>query len=76
MRQTASATPPGFAWLREMAARRATLSGHPPRLVKLSLGNCSSDQVLAVLLRDRALIESMFADERIGVVELVLSDPA
>lgn len=49
----------------------SSLDPHPPRLVKLSLGNCSNTQVLDALLRQQALIESAFADPLTTVVELI-----
>ncbi len=49
----------------------SSLEIEPPRLIKLSLGNCNNQQVLAALLQQRALIESAFSDPTISVVELV-----
>lgn len=49
----------------------SNLDPHPPRLIKLSLGNCSNTQVLDALLQQQALIESAFADPSISVVELI-----
>ena len=36
----------------------SSLDPDPPRLIKLSLGNCSNSQVLTALLQQQALIES------------------
>lgn len=50
----------------------SALHGHPPRLVKLSLGNCSSNAtVLDILLRQRDAIERAFADPDTSMVELI-----
>lgn len=49
----------------------SSLAIDPPRLIKLSLGNCSNSHVLNALLQHLALIESAFADPTISVVELV-----
>ena len=49
----------------------SSLDPDPPRLIKLSLGNCSNNHVLEALLAQQALIESAFADLSISVVELI-----
>jgi predicted nuclease of predicted toxin-antitoxin system len=49
----------------------ANLIGQPPRLMKLSLGNCSNEHVWSALSRQHALIESAFADPAVAMVELV-----
>jgi predicted nuclease of predicted toxin-antitoxin system len=47
------------------------LRGPPPRLIKLSLGNCDNEQVLQVLLKRREQIALQFADPAVAMVELI-----
>lgn len=47
------------------------LHGHPPRVVRLALGNSSNEQVLQMLIRQADHLERAFADPQIGLVELV-----
>ncbi len=47
------------------------LRGHPPRLIKLSLGNCRNQQVIDALLGQQALIEGAFADQSVSMVEVI-----
>ena len=51
----------------------SSLHGHPPRLIKLSLGNCTNDQVLDALVRQQPTIAAAFVDPAIAMVELVPS---
>jgi predicted nuclease of predicted toxin-antitoxin system len=48
----------------------AALRGHPPRVLKLTLGNSSSAQVLSTLLTHQTQIEDRFADASVALVEL------
>ncbi len=36
---------------------RSLLRGHPPKVIQLRLGNCSSRGILASLIKDRAIIQ-------------------
>ena len=47
------------------------LRGRPPCLVKLSVGNCSNEQVLQILLTQRLIIESRFGEPDVAMVELI-----
>lgn len=47
------------------------LLGHPPRLIKLSLGNCSNDAVVAALQAHGQRLNDAFADPAIGLLELI-----
>ena len=49
------------------------LLGPPPRLIKLSLGNCSNEQVLGTLLAQQGAIETAFADRGMAMIELIPS---
>jgi predicted nuclease of predicted toxin-antitoxin system len=51
----------------------SSLHGHPPRLIKLSLGNCTNDHVLDALVRQQPTIAAAFVDPAIAMVELVPS---
>jgi predicted nuclease of predicted toxin-antitoxin system len=48
----------------------SALRGHPPRVVKLTLGNSDNATVLAALLENKAQIDERFADPAVGLVEL------
>lgn len=47
------------------------LRGRPPCLVKLSVGNCSNEQVLQIPLTQRLTIESRFGEPDVAMVELI-----
>ena len=47
----------------------SALRGHPPRVIKLTLGNSDNDRVLAVLLMNSQQIEERFADDALALVE-------
>lgn len=49
----------------------SSLRGHPPRLIKLSLGNCRNQQIVDALLRQHAVIEGAFADQSVSMVEVI-----
>jgi predicted nuclease of predicted toxin-antitoxin system len=49
------------------------LRGHPPRVVKLTLGNADNAHVLSTLLNNAAQIEERFADAAVALVELASS---
>lgn len=49
----------------------STLRGRPPCLIKLSLGNCSNQQVLQSLLGQQARIEAELANAEVSMVELI-----
>jgi predicted nuclease of predicted toxin-antitoxin system len=46
------------------------LFGPPPKVVWVRLGNCSTDQVLAVLLAERGRLAAFDADEDAGLLVL------
>lgn len=46
------------------------LHGHPPRLIRLRMGNCSNQAVLDALSNGAAKIEQTFGDSDIGSVDL------
>ena len=48
----------------------ANLRGYPPKLIRLSLGNCSNDRVLQVLLAERDQLVQLLAADDIAVVDL------
>lgn len=51
----------------------SALRGHPPRVIKLTLGNSDNDRVLATLLVDSEQIAERFADAAVALVELASS---
>ena len=48
----------------------SALRGHPPRVIKLTLGNSHNDRVLAVLLANSQQIAERFSDPAVSMVEL------
>jgi predicted nuclease of predicted toxin-antitoxin system len=48
----------------------SALRGHPPRVIKLTLGNSDNAVILAALLSHRESIEERFADDAVALVEL------
>ena len=48
----------------------SALRGHPPRVIKLTLGNSDNALVLAALIVHQATIEERFADAAVALVEL------
>jgi predicted nuclease of predicted toxin-antitoxin system len=48
----------------------SALRGHPPRIIKLTLGNTDNARVLSTLLAHRTQIEERFADASVALVEL------
>jgi predicted nuclease of predicted toxin-antitoxin system len=48
----------------------SALRGHPPRLIKLSLGNCTNAEVLAALIAHAEHIAAQFASDEVASVEL------
>ena len=53
----------------------SSLYGRPPCLVKLSVGNCSNDQVAQILLSRCEQVEVQFADPGVSMVELIRQEP-
>lgn len=53
----------------------SALRGHPPKLVKLSLGNCSNTDLLDVLLAQSELLTAQLASPQTASVELALLKP-
>lgn len=51
----------------------SALRGHPPRVIKLTLGNSDNATVLAALLQNQTQIEERFADATVAMVELAPS---
>lgn len=51
----------------------SALRGYPPRVIKLTLGNCGNDRVLATLLANSEQISERFADAAVALVELASS---
>lgn len=49
----------------------SALRGHPPRLIRLALGNCSNEQVARALLDQRAAVEHAFTDPAVALIELL-----
>lgn len=47
------------------------LRGHPPRVIRLALGNSTNEQALQVLISQADHLEQAFAEPHIGLVELV-----
>lgn len=47
-----------------------SLLGYPPKVVLLALGNCTNQQIIDILTRSRAEIESMLAKDDVGLVEV------
>ena len=43
--------------------QRSFVQGHPPKVIWVRLGNCTTTDVLALLLRSRAEIEAFVAHE-------------
>lgn len=41
---------------------RSLLRGHPPKVIQLRLGNCTSQSVLDALVRERGLIRQFLQD--------------
>lgn len=50
--------------------QRSFLFGHPPKVVWLRLGNCSTDSIEAILRRRAADIEEFLVDERKALLGL------
>jgi predicted nuclease of predicted toxin-antitoxin system len=48
----------------------SALRGHPPRIVKLTIGNTDNATVLTTLLKNQTQIEERFADAAVAMVEL------
>lgn len=48
----------------------SALRGHPPRIIKLTLGNSNNSHVLSTLLTHHTQIEERFADASVALVEL------
>ena len=46
------------------------LRGHPPKVVWVRLGNCSTDQILELLRRRAKDLERFFADAEASILEL------
>jgi predicted nuclease of predicted toxin-antitoxin system len=53
----------------------SALRGHPPRIIKLTLGNCDNAHVLSTLLAHSAQIEERFEDDAVALVELTATTP-
>ena len=49
----------------------SSLRGRPPCLIKLSVGNCTNDELLQVLLNQQTQIEAQFVDPTVSMVELI-----
>jgi predicted nuclease of predicted toxin-antitoxin system len=41
---------------------RALLKGHPPKLIYICLGNCSTEQIANLLLANESVIKTFLAD--------------
>jgi predicted nuclease of predicted toxin-antitoxin system len=52
----------------------SALRGHPPRVIKLTIGNSDNAAVVATLLLNQAQIEERFADAAVAMVELASQD--
>jgi len=53
----------------------SNLHGQPPRLDKLTLGNCSNEEVAAALTGQQQLVEAAIADPTDAMVELIPARP-
>jgi predicted nuclease of predicted toxin-antitoxin system len=49
----------------------SALRGHPPKLIKLSLGNCSNAEALHALVQQSSLLIHQLRSEQTASVELV-----
>jgi predicted nuclease of predicted toxin-antitoxin system len=47
-----------------------SLSGHPPKVILVKLGNCNNDQVLNALISSQKEIRDALEQEEVGSVEL------
>ncbi len=47
-----------------------SMLGYPPKVVYLSMGNCTNQQVVDALARARTQIEAALADDDVGLVEV------
>ena len=47
-----------------------SLLGYPPKVILLTLGNCTNQQIIDALLRSRLEIEAVLANDDVGVVEV------
>lgn len=47
-----------------------SLSGYPPKVILLTMGNCSNRQVAEALLRAREDVTGFLANPDVGVVEI------
>jgi predicted nuclease of predicted toxin-antitoxin system len=53
----------------------SALRGHPPKLIKLSLGNCSNSELLKILLAQAEQLTSQLASAETASVELAPLKP-
>jgi predicted nuclease of predicted toxin-antitoxin system len=44
--------------------------GYPPKVIRFALGNCSNEQIVEALTREKRKIEATLEDGDIGLVEL------
>lgn len=44
--------------------------GHPPKVVRLRMGNCSNHAIISALIRQFSAIASTLAEPAVGLVEL------
>jgi predicted nuclease of predicted toxin-antitoxin system len=47
-----------------------SLLGYPPKIVLLTLGNCTNRQIIDALVRSRKEIEALVADDEVGLIEV------
>jgi predicted nuclease of predicted toxin-antitoxin system len=50
--------------------QRSFLTGPPPKVVWIRLGNCTTDQIEALLRREHAVIEALAADPLLAFIAL------
>ena len=48
----------------------STLRGQPPKIIKLTMGNCDNERVLSALLTNNVQIAERFTDPQVALVEL------
>ena len=49
---------------------RSAIAGHPPKIIWIRLGNCSTSEIESALRTNHAQIEAFDADENLGVLAL------
>lgn len=48
----------------------AVLKGHPPKIIWVKVGNCSTDKIEALLRKNKKLIENFIADKENSVLTI------